>query len=118
MIRQTPWTFQCFGLLLALVGMIGMHDRAAAEEPPMSLPTVTEILTRCVPHDAVIQTPYGAFRTAPALADLDGDGQLEIVAAVNGGMIGAWHADGRLAARMRQSPEQFAGGRGCRWQLR
>lgn len=54
-----------------------------------------DLLAHHALHDAVIQVPTGTWHSSPALADLEGDGQLDIIAAVGEGWVGAWHADGR-----------------------
>ena len=48
------------------------------------------------PVDAT--TTRGGFETMPALADLDGDGALEVVWGGDDGNVWAWHADGTRVA--------------------
>ncbi len=60
--------------------------------------SAVDLLTHHTLHDAVLIVPGGSWYSSPALADINGDGELEIIAAVSRGWIGAWHRDGRLVA--------------------
>jgi len=76
------------GIGIYFAGFFLLFSASWAREMPPEI--AMDILTRHVIHDAIILVPAGWGHSSPALADLDGDGDLEII--VGGGV---WHHDGR-----------------------
>ena len=89
----------CLTCTLARTETAGVQNGAGqAAMPTSTLDIAVDLLAHHALHDAVMLVPNGTWHSSPALADLDGDGQLEIIAAVGEGWVGAWHADGRPLA--------------------
>jgi Leucine-rich repeat (LRR) protein/beta-lactamase regulating signal transducer with metallopeptidase domain/tetratricopeptide (TPR) repeat protein len=73
----------------------------APEKPksPQPLPAAcavaVDILTNHFIRDAVMLVPNGTWHSAPALADIAGNGTLQVIAPVGERWVGAWYCDGR-----------------------
>ena len=81
------------GLVAAAAGLVVIL--VVALQRPSAGAEAADILTTYAVHDATLITPSGTWHSSPALVDLDGDGDLEIVVAVGEHWMGAWHHDGR-----------------------
>lgn len=80
------------GLLLGIpCEAESLRVNASGETPPAAQPVLKDFL-----KDRTLVMSEGVWHSSPALADLDGDGRLEITVGSLAGYVYAWHGDGRL----------------------
>jgi beta-lactamase regulating signal transducer with metallopeptidase domain/Leucine-rich repeat (LRR) protein/tetratricopeptide (TPR) repeat protein len=63
--------------------------------PSMAWQAASDILKNHFIRDAVMLVPNGTWHSAPALADIAGNGTLQVIAPVGERWVGAWFCDGR-----------------------
>ena len=84
-------------IVIACAVPMGEKRAAVVTENP-ALRVAADILKNHYIRDAVMLVPNGTWHSAPALADIAGDGTLQVIAPVGEGWVGAWHCDGRPVA--------------------
>ncbi|MFB3896245.1 MAG: FG-GAP-like repeat-containing protein [bacterium] len=94
-------------LTLVLGSCVNMKVSTKKTKPEMTLKSATALLTTHAIHDAVMVVPNGTWHSSPALADIDNDGDLEVIVAVGERWVGAWHHDGRPVTGWPQFSERI-----------